>query len=59
MRSRSRKSKVKVPTAAEELIKVQLNANTVITITRLKLFAQWKERYPDAKIIYPAHLADN
>ena len=56
--TRKRKSKTKIPTESKLLIRVQLDFRTVITITKIKTFASWKEKYPDAKIIYPLELAD-
>ena len=32
-------------------IKVQLDARTVVTLTTMKNFAFWKQRYPQARII--------
>lgn len=58
MKARKKKNKLKVPTESSLLIRVQLDYRTVITITKLKAFAAWKLKFPDAKIIYPAELVE-
>ena len=35
----------------DKLIKVRLNARTVVHLKDMKTFASWKERYPQAEVI--------
>jgi hypothetical protein len=49
----NKKKASKVPTEISKLIKVQLDHRTLITITNMKAFQIWKEKFPDAKIVSP------
>lgn len=50
----NKKKAGKIPTEISKLIKVQLDHRTLITITSMKSFQMWKDRFPDAKVISPA-----
>ena len=36
---------------AKPYIRVQLDKNTVITVSKIKTLEVWKEKYPDLKVI--------
>jgi hypothetical protein len=50
----NKKKAGKIPTEISKLIKVQLDHRTLITITSMKSFQMWKDKFPDAKVVSPA-----
>jgi hypothetical protein len=44
-----RKKKEKVPAAVT--YKIRLDSRTVITVSNIKMFEMWKQRYPKAELI--------